>query len=49
MRIRVEDGLAFVSATIRYNDLSIELDNMLRETGAVIDLMQLDIHRGKST
>lgn len=48
MRIRVEDGLAFVSATIRYNDQSIELDNMLLETGAVLDLMHLDIHQGRN-
>lgn len=42
MRIRVEDGLAFVSATIRYNDLSIELNNMLLDTGSVGTMLAID-------
>lgn len=42
MRIRVEDGLAFVSATIRYNDQSIELDNMLLDTGSVGTMLAID-------
>ncbi len=42
MKIRVEDGLAFVSAIIRYRDQSIELDNMLLDTGSVGTMLAID-------
>ena len=42
MRIRIEDGLPFVSATIQYKQRSVTLNNMLLDTGSVRTMLAID-------